>query len=369
MILGLFTDLNRHGGVQRLGRHMANELANYATSVGCEYQFLSLGDDAGMHEVNVCGRDVTVRGFGGNKLSFVIAALKRARRAKIAWFNHPFIAQIAPLLKVTNSKLRIGIHTHGLEVWHPMTRLRQYALGKASLVTCTSDYTKSQVLEYQKHKPNRIETLYPPLDPDFIDNIDSAVQTRPKNVPDAPFILSVSRLDPRESYKGIDTTIRAFGIAQQTNTSSFNYVIVGKGDDRERLEQIANEQCTRPERVIFAGGVSDAELAWLYSECLMFVLPSTMEGLGIVFLEAMARNKPVIGGNAGGTPEVIASGSNGYLVDENDEQQLAQFITGLIASEELRSTFGANSRTIVEEKFLYSRFAEHFNRLLSEMDI
>src|SRR5205823_13333779 len=92
--------------------------------------------------------------------------------------------------------------------------------------------------------------------------------------------------------------------------------------------------------VHFMGGVSEAELRGLYKRCSLFVMPSRKEGFGIVFLEAMAYGKPVVGGAHGGTPSVVRDGETGLLVESSDVAGIADSIILLLGNEEMRKTFG-----------------------------
>jgi phosphatidylinositol alpha-1,6-mannosyltransferase len=79
------------------------------------------------------------------------------------------------------------------------------------------------------------------------------------------------------------------------------YRIVGTGDDVTYLRELASELGVAS-YVNFVGSMEDAELREQYKNCSLFVMPSNNEGFGIVFLEAMAYGKPVVGGAHGGTP-------------------------------------------------------------------
>jgi len=120
-------------------------------------------------------------------------------------------------------------------------------------------------------------------------------------------------------------------------------------------------------RVTFAGFVSDEELARHYAECDLFVVPSQYESFGLVFLEAMARGKPVIGCRAGGMIEVIADGETGYLVPVNDTDALVERMVALLRDDELRLRLGRAARKRVEEQFSAVLMAERTLALYSEL--
>jgi glycosyltransferase involved in cell wall biosynthesis len=99
----------------------------------------------------------------------------------------------------------------------------------------------------------------------------------------------------------------------------------------------------------------------------MFALPSKGEGFGLVYLEAMACGKPVIGGAHGGAPEVIEDGKTGYLVPHGDAVQLATAIETLLADPALAQEMGRRGKQRVENEFRFSVFAKSFRKILREL--
>ena len=81
----------------------------------------------------------------------------------------------------------------------------------------------------------------------------------------------------------------------------------------------------------------------------IYVMPSMKEGFGIVFLEAMSCGTPVIGGNVGGTKELIKSGKNGFLVNPGDYKDLADKISILLDDDSIRKKFIENGLEMVKE--------------------
>src|SRR5207244_13456776 len=128
-------------------------------------------------------------------------------------------------------------------------------------------------------------------------------------------LLSVGRLQRR---KGHDVAIQAVA-ALRSRCPNVRYVIAGDGDERQRLERLVGEHHLEG-RVLFAGIVADADLPAFYAACDVFLLPNRVddgdiEGFGIVFLEAAASGRPVIGGDSGGVPEAVERDVTGLLVD------------------------------------------------------
>jgi len=142
--------------------------------------------------------------------------------------------------------------------------------------------------------------------------------------------------------------------------------LVGAGDDRQWLESIAQESGVRL-HVHFLTDISYQELSACYAAAEIFALPSRGEGFGFVYLEAMARGKPVIGGAHGGAQEVIQDGVTGYLVQHGDSVQLATSIDTMLSNPELARKMGQRGRERVEKEFRFNVFAKAFKRILREL--
>lgn len=122
--------------------------------------------------------------------------------------------------------------------------------------------------------------------------------------------------------------------------------IVGEGPDRARFEALARELGIA-RRVQFEGRKSRAEVADAMRACSVFVLPSRYEGLGCVYLEAMACGKPVIACRGQGIDEIVQHGKNGWLIPVDGLDELAQGLSTLLRSPDLRSSLGASARETV----------------------
>jgi phosphatidylinositol alpha-1,6-mannosyltransferase len=146
-------------------------------------------------------------------------------------------------------------------------------------------------------------------------------------------LLTVGRLVPR---KGMDMTIRAMAQVIES-LPDVHYLIVGEGEYRPVLERLIAE-LGLSEHVTLAGAVDDADLIKYYCLCDVFAMPNrTMEdgdteGFGLVFLEANACGKPVIGGRAGGAVEAVRHGETGLLVNGAEPTEIARAVIGLMAN-------------------------------------
>jgi glycosyltransferase involved in cell wall biosynthesis len=167
------------------------------------------------------------------------------------------------------------------------------------------------------------------------------------SIPDAPYILSLSTLEPR---KNIAHTIRSFlNLVQQENIPDLHLVLTGaKGWNYDAIFSEINSNPSLKDRIVLTGFVPDEDLAPLYSGALAFVYPSFYEGFGLPPLEAMQCGIPVITSNTSSLPEVV--GDAGLMVDPKDSDGLCQGIIDLYKKPSLRESMSQKS-LIQAQKF------------------
>ena len=159
-------------------------------------------------------------------------------------------------------------------------------------------------------------------------------------------------------HKGIDLLIRALDVEDLDCL----LVIGGDGPLRAQLEQ----QAANSQRVDarFLGRVEEVDS--LLAACDVFVLPSRLEGFGLVYLEAAMHGVPSIGTRVGGVPDAIVDGSTGILVGVDDLTELRNAIRGLQSDPDLRERMGEAARkramTELDEVTMARRFGDVFAR-------
>lgn len=237
---------------------------------------------------------------------------------------------------------------------------------KAKGIIACSKYVKEMLVTYGVEE-SKIEVVYPAVDTSVF---------RPQPVPrefiekhglaGRKIILTVARLISR---KGHAYVLRALArIVPQY--PEIMYVVVGKGPERDGLARIVTENKLEA-HVRFIGETSDEDLLNFYNACDVFVMPSRsveedghVEGFGIVFLEANACGKPVIGGRSGGVPEAIIDGKTGFLVDPTDEADIAQKISSIIVDRALAQRLGENGLGRVHAEYSWDHYALQFIKLV-----
>jgi phosphatidylinositol alpha-1,6-mannosyltransferase len=239
-------------------------------------------------------------------------------------------------------------------------------LNQAAALIVNSEFTKAEYIGLGVKNENFVK-IHPGVDVGMFNQpmrIPSIVTEH--NLQGKKILLTVGRLVGR---KGHDTVIKALPrILKQV--PDVVYVIVGQGPMEAKLRELVREN-NLTDRAIFTGFVPDGELPDYYRACDLFVMPSReidsrerVEGFGIVFLEANASGKPVIGGRSGGVNEAIVDGVSGLLVDPLDVKALADAVVGLLLDPDRTRRLGIQGRKRVEQEFDWRIQAEKLRDLL-----
>jgi phosphatidyl-myo-inositol dimannoside synthase len=365
-IAALFPELLGVGGIQEAGRLTAAALAQIAASRGWDTDFLSLNDAPRTGTVSCNDRNVEFRGFSRSKGRFILAAMASARKqTRVALAMHPHLARVAAQMKRLQPQLQMAVMSHGVEVWKPLSTFPRKAFLKADLFIAPSTYTLEKVIEVQGAARAKTKHIPWPLNPDFLEMAEKPESLPvPPDFPKGLVVMAAARLAADERYKGVDQLIRA--VAQLApKIPSLHLVVVGNGDDLPRHERMARELGVSG-RLRFFQGLSPTEIAGCYSQCDVFALPSTGEGFGFVFLEAMAFGKPVIGAAAGGVTDIVQHGQNGLLVLTRQSGQLAQSLELLLTNKSLRVELGQKGADIVRLKYRFDGFLSELEHLLCD---
>jgi glycosyltransferase involved in cell wall biosynthesis len=219
---------------------------------------------------------------------------------------------------------------HGIDVHPHMPRRTLVAMRDADRIVAMSGWTKGRVLSLGGIRERNVATLPNTADETrfTVGKKSRALLSRHNIEPSEKIILTVARLDATEQYKGYDRVIGALP-SVISSCGPVRFLIVGGGADRPRVEALARANGVA-DRVAFAGFVPDDELADYYRLADVFAMPSTGEGFGIVFLEAMACGTPVLAGSCDGSSDALAGGELGLLVDPLDVREVGGGISSLL---------------------------------------
>jgi teichuronic acid biosynthesis glycosyltransferase TuaC len=179
--------------------------------------------------------------------------------------------------------------------------------------------------------------------------------------PEHPRILSVGNLIPT---KGHELLLRSFALLHERYPNLL-CEIIGDGPERSRLTRLA-EELNVASRVRFLGRQTRKQVADAMRGCTIFALPSSYEGLGCVYLEAMSAEKPVIACRGQGIKDIIRHGYNGWLVDGNDVHGLVDALSTLLQDLDLRRRIGSEARRSILQGYTLKHQAAYLAQFYRE---
>jgi phosphatidyl-myo-inositol dimannoside synthase len=272
------------------------------------------------------------------------------------WYAHrrrrvPYVVYVYGLDLL---KERRKITTNPLKRW-TLRRILGDSAGVIAISRWTADLARTVMRVTGIAHPPPVATIDLGTDPAFFRPDRNVGSFRRRfALGNAPLLLTVARLVP---HKGQDIAIGALASLPR----DARYVVIGTGDDAARLQTIAREAGVA-DRVIFAGALSDDEIAEAYATSDVYVGLSReesvqAEGFGIAFLEAAASGTPSVAGNSGGVSSAVRDGETGILVPPTDTAATVAAIRRLLDDRALRDTMGRAARCAVETHYNWDRVA------------
>ncbi|HEX5579677.1 MAG TPA: glycogen synthase, partial [Candidatus Limnocylindria bacterium] len=294
------------------------------------------------------------------------------------WYTH-----LGGLLAREAYGIPLVVTVHSLEPLRPWKReqlgggydvsswVERTALESADAVIAVSQGTRTDVQRLFDVAEERIHVIHNGIDAEFWQP-DSATDVLERHGVDAakPFVLFVGRITRQ---KGIVHLVRAI----QHLDPGFNVVLCAGQPDtteiaREMEEGVEAARAHRSGITWIPEMLSRSDVRQLYSHAALFVCPSVYEPFGIINLEAMACERPVVASAVGGIPEVVVDGETGVLVPvelrTDDpmtpvdpgrfEADLATAVNRLMADASLRQRMGRAGRARAVERFSWSAIAE-----------
>ena len=255
-------------------------------------------------------------------------------------------------------RAKLVVQLHGIEAWERPGFLSRMAVEAADIMLCVSRYTRRRLLDWAAIAPERALVLPNTVDGAFSPGDGSALRAA-WGLDGKRVLLSVGRLSARERYKGHDRIIRAIPRLVEAGQDAV-YVIAGEGDDRARLQALA-EEAGVADRVRFMGALDQKTLVDAYRMADLFVMPSTGEGFGIAFLEAMACGTPALGLGVGGAVDALGDGELGTLVAADE------FASALEQALNRRKPDAGAVAAAVQQRFGRARFQEGATAAFSRM--
>ena len=297
------------------------------------------------------GRIDVVHGFGASVLGYA-----RARRRPAA------SGAAAPLVLNPQGLEEFGATDPSRArlkraAYLPLRRSVLVCAAAADAVIATDTSLEPYVLQHLGIPRERMQTIPNALDLGAVDALtDAGTVARVAGAhairSGERILLSVGRL---EENKGFHVLLRALAALSEHGAleGSWRWVVLGEGPYRPALQKLAAELGLE-DRVRFQGRVTDEEMHAWHELSACFVHPTLYEGSSLVTLEAMAHYRAVVASAAGGIPDKVRPGENGWLVPPGDPSALAAAISGALSNPARLAQYGRAGRAIVEREFSWT---------------
>jgi len=311
-------------------------------------------------------RYILVPFFLFSQLAAMIVLLKRERVDIIHahWIiPQGLVAVLAKTLHLT--RLPVICTSHGADLFAMNGRLfsglKKWILSGCEAITVVSNAMKEKVLQMGIDE-ERVRVISM--------GVDLTTRFTPSNqvARDGNEILFVGRLIEK---KGVPDLLHAFKniSAEQDNVS---LRIIGGGPEREMLEQIAKDLGISG-RVTFMGPLKSEELVQYYRKAAVAVFPFTVarggdqEGLGLVLIEALGCECPVVASDLEAVRDVIAPGRNGLLTRSGEPNDLAAAVLRMLREPDMAAAMASRGRQDVMTRFNWNSVGENYTCLMDEL--
>jgi glycosyltransferase involved in cell wall biosynthesis len=295
-----------------------------------------------------------------------LARLLRRLEVDVLHTHVHVAANVLGRLAARAGRARVISHLHIENHFRPsrIARAPLVGLDNATARLCArlvavSDATR-RAFERQGFPARLLETVHNGVDPAAIRAAAPAAIRAELGIPDSAIVLAhVGRLAPVKGQRELIEALRSLG-GGDVRAVFFGRDLERGGDYASELERLASGLA-----VHFAGFRSDASSALREVDAL--VLPSWIEGLPLVVLEAMAQAKPVVATAVGGTPEAVVEGETGLLVPPRDVPALETALGRLVNDEGLRRRLGESGRERVDTHFQASTMTRRILEIYDEI--
>jgi glycogen synthase len=253
----------------------------------------------------------------------------------------------------------------------PLRRAVLTCAAAADAVIATDKALEPMVLQHLKIPREKMRTIPNAIDVHAQDALTDAalvgeLRSKHELALGEAVLLSVGRL---EASKGFHVLLRALAAARDHGSLEgrpWRWVAIGDGPYRPTLESLASELGLEA-HVRFLGRVPDREMHAWHELATLFVHPTLYEGSSLVTLEAMAHRRAVVASAAGGIPDKVRPGQNGWLVPPGDPSALAAAISGALSDSARLAHYGVAGREIVEREFSWTAAGDQTVALYREL--
>jgi glycogen synthase len=270
-------------------------------------------------------------------------------------YNVPYVATVHSLEPLRPWKEEQLGRSYHLTSW-----VEKIALENADRIVAVSTHSRKEILDLFNVDPKRVVVIYNGIDLD-VWRPSTAVSTRKAYGIDGPYILFVGRTTRQkgmvhliDAMKHVDPGVRLVCCTSAPDTAAVE-------------EEIAARVALEPRCLWINTMLREEQYIELYSHASVFACPSVYEPFGIINLEAMACETPVVASAVGGIQEVVVPGETGYLVPAADPVALATRLNEVLRDPALARAMGLAGRARVEQHFSWTSIAQKTKRMYEEL--
>ena len=263
---------------------------------------------------------------------------------------------------------------YGLEflVKNPLSFKTYYFRNTEKIILITHQ-TKEIIKKMHHLNEEKLEVIYVGVDIDSLEIKETKSELRKEfNISNDNFvILSVGRHIPRKNFQLVLRALNEINRLNLNPSFKIKYFLIGEGEETTNLKQLTKD-LNLENQVVFLGRCDVTTRNKYYKMADLFIMPSItknndIEGFGIVFLEANYFKVPVIGTATGGMSEAIIDGGTGFLIKQNDINDLVDKIIFLYNNEVIRKEMGENGFNRVIRDFKWENIIKNYINLIRKL--
>jgi glycosyltransferase involved in cell wall biosynthesis len=305
-----------------------------------------------------------VHGFGASVLGYARARARRRGTAPLV-FNPQGLEEFGATAAAQPLFKRIG--------YTPLRIAVRRCARAADAIIATDVSLERTIARHLRPRAGQMHTIPNGIDLAEVTGLagraEGALIRRRYGIDAGEFVLvSVGRVEQNKGFDVLADALARFRASATATPAPWRWVVIGVGPYFRALEgRIA--ELGLADRVLLAGRVNDADLHAWYEAASVFVHPTRYEGSSLVTLEAMAHRRAIIATRAGGLPDKVRSGENGWLVDPDNPVALAAAIDAASRDPQQLESMGETSRLFVERDFSWTMLVDRqialYERLLA----
>jgi glycosyltransferase involved in cell wall biosynthesis len=355
------------GGIEKVCRVAGKALYEKAVSESGLFNLFAMYDKQSDADENRYFPSELFRGFTKRKIKFILHAVLHAKKYDVIILSHINLLLVGWLIKWIYPRKKLVLFAHGIEVWGDISRTKKNMLKRCDMLLAVSRYTGERLVQEHGIPTEKIEVLNNCLDPflplgkEYVGSL--RLRAKYGFQKEDIILFALTRISSKERYKGYDKVLQSL-VALCQNYPTIKYLIAGSHDEEEKkyLDTLT-EQLGLAGKFKMAGFIPDEELVEHFLMSDMYVMPSMKEGFGIVFIEAMYYNLPVIAGNKDGSVDALLDGALGRLVDPMDIHQIAAAVEANI----IKPNEALPDRNLLLEHFSYEAYKANWDKLIKKL--